>query len=313
MPFLKPALAVGVGAVGLSCVLAAVVLERAPVEGQRPPPSVRAEAAPSTPVEAVATPQAAERSPRILDDPALEAALQRIATRAVGQASGPRLEELVKTTPGRDLLVALEHHLRAHPGDSERLIEIMRREADGGVFFVMARALGRTLNDDRARASTLRLLRDVEPKRRADGLVALMGRRERDVVELLVGVLESDPSDDARARAASLLAYVFDDLEPADVERAQWVARATLSRPEEQGRRIVAAAEILGRAGATPEDLDLLKAELLRTNDPDVLGALAYGLGAGGLHPRELRGLLSGRLNEPRLDDVVSKLLAAIP
>lgn len=304
--FLTSALVLGAGAL---LILGSVGEERsspAPVSIAQPE------------LEPAHEPRTAEKAPAgvTLDDPALRASLERIAERALEQTRRPALEDVVKTARvggPRDLLVALESHLRTAPEDGAQLIECMRSESDATVLFIMARALSRTLDDPAIRAVTLRLLRDSEPARQADALVALMGRSDPEVVALLLEVLEGDPSSRAHTRSAGLLAYVLDKVDPADAQRARWHARAILATPQSTGQSITAAAELLGRPGAAPQDLELLQSELRRTDDPEVLASLAYGLAAGGLPPAGLRELLHSRLEEPALTRTVTRLLAALP
>lgn len=254
-----------------------------------------------------------------IEDPRTQSRLARIAQRALELNRRPTLKQVVvraRQRGRRDLLAALESHLRRYPDDASGLIAQMRVERDPVAFFLMARALSRSLDDVALRRQTIALLRTLEAQRRGDGLVALLGRKDTETTGFLLGLLERDRSPLVRQRAASVLAGVLRSLPPQDQRRARWVARRWLSAPGPSTRARVAAASLLGQPGAKPADVKLLCRELDRSRDTESVSALTHGLCLAGMGPRAVRAALTGLLERGSTPDAlkrsIRKMLVAL-
>ncbi len=254
-----------------------------------------------------------------LNDPETLARLERIASHTVTLAQRPTFDEVFKQGYAKgpiDLAIALENHLRDQPQDASRLLEAMSTERDSKLLFAMARALGRVVADPGVRQATLSLLREMEADRQEVALVALLGRREAEVLSFLFDRLETGDTDGVRARAASLLAHVIADLEPADAERAQTVARSLLTSVGTSPPLTAAAAEVLGAPNAQPADVVLLRQTLDRSADGATYSSVAQSLAATGLEPKQVLDLFRATIDDTsapaEVREIATTLLASV-
>ena len=252
-----------------------------------------------------------------LDDPETLARLQRIAGHGAELARRPPFEQVLADGRARgpvDLRVALEGHLRERPEDFPLLLTTMEQEGDRLALFAMARVLGRGVADPDLRRRTVELLRRLDPERQQVALVALLGRTEPEVVELGFELLERGGSDGVRARAASTLAHVLDELAPLEAERARTVARGILTSASVPPPLTAGAAELLGTPAATAADVALLRDTLGRAPDGATYSSVAQSLALTGSTPDALRAQLrataADEAQPPEVRETARKLLA---
>lgn len=294
----------------IGAALAALVLVLALLAASQGEPTVAlpqrvAIAAPSEPstaqVETPAPPPVAtspaERVTLELGDPSTLAAAAQIAEAGLQLRQQAREQELPRDPA--DLLRALEGQLRQRPTDARRVLEVLRREPDPTRVFVMARALGPRLDDPELRRETIEVLEGLPPRRRAAGLVVLLGRTEPAVLAFAVDQLERETDPSLRGRAASLLAHVVDELPPERAQPAQRAARDVLHDPGSPPEVVSGAADLLGGEGATATDRELLFARLDATRDPSALSSLVLGLCESGVHADQILERLARIEDQP--------------
>ncbi|GIW72984.1 MAG: hypothetical protein KatS3mg102_2526 [Planctomycetota bacterium] len=274
--------------------------------GPGPAPPSSAQAAPES-----APSETARPLPRA-DEPAAEivrALLPVIARhnrieQALAEARGGRLDPV-------DLESRLRELVRDDPLAGTALLEALLAERDQALALKLAQVLGGLLDDPALRAATVRELAAAPARVREVGLLALLGRGEPEVSALLQEAFLHDPPQ-ARATAAFVLNHA-----PAAGGRRLPVqvleaARAALRDPLGTPARLrEEALGLLGRPGATEEDLWLLEQALLQGPEPTVKGRAFRALIATGVPIGRIRGTLERALRDPALPEAIREAIRA--
>jgi hypothetical protein len=203
----------------------------------------------------VAMPQAAALSQ------ALAGTLGRSTTadRAIAEARAGRIDP-----------VELGQRLRAssagHPELGPGLLAELGRERNPPLAMAIAQSLASLEEDERLRQETVDVLRQT-PSARAVGMMALLGRGEREVVELASDSFVHD-GPEARATAGFLLNNLAEPLD--DAEEVLQAARRALEDPNTPARVREEAATLLGRKDASGADIALLERLVLDPSGAEV-------------------------------------------
>jgi len=135
------------------------------------------------------------------------------------------------------------------------LLQALLQERSPQNALQIARALAAHEGDDALRAQTIAALR-AAPEARSVGLLALMGRADRDALQLAADTLASHGNPEAGATAAFVLDNAHADALP---DEAYAAARQALRDHWDGARLREETATLLGRPDAPAEDLSLLE------------------------------------------------------
>jgi hypothetical protein len=175
-----------------------------------------------------------------------------------------------------DLEMKLRELARDDPLLGTTLLEEMLAERRPDLALKLAQVLATLLDDEALRGAAVRSLRDAPPEARAVGLMALLGRGEREALDLAASSFVGD-APEARATAGFLLNNAPGSLPPGVRARAEIAARAALDDESAPGRVREEAVTLLGRPGASDADVDRIE-RALRSPDPNVRGRAVRAL-----------------------------------
>ncbi len=174
----------------------------------------------------------------------------------------------------------------------------LRDERDPAIALKLAQALAATLDDPTLRAQTVEVLEKAPPAARAVGLLALLGRRDPEVVAFAARSFTNDDPE-ARATAGFLLEQTFDALDGPRASAVLEAARKALADPRSPERLREEALGLIGRAGAPASDVGLLERALLEDPSVAVRGRAFQGLALAG-DPARIRIVLERALADER-------------
>jgi HEAT repeats len=201
---------------------------------------------------------------------AAKAALQIAESLAARQAREGALQRALDDAK-RGQIDALELGRRARaavqadPRSGRALLQAMLDERSPENAMQLARALGPQLDDPALRSETLDALEKAQPRVRAQGLLALLGRSDPEALQLEADSLGPNGGE-ARSTAAFLLANANGAQVPDD---ALVQARAALGDRSADALLREQCATLLGRSGAPDSDAALLQ-DAVRDADPAV-------------------------------------------
>ena len=216
-----------------------------------------------------------ESGPATVEVPLAPTLAAAIAEGALGHLAGQRevADAIAEARAGRLEPVAfglrLAEAVRAQPGAARPVLDALLEERSPELGLQLARALALGLDDPGLRRDTVEGLRAAPPAARATGLLALLGRPEKDVLDLSVAAFLDDATD-ARAAAGFVLGQRPGGVPEPEGERVRGAARAALGSRDAPPRLREASLGLLGRPGASETDLGLLETASLDGRDPAV-------------------------------------------